>query len=301
MSSLPPSGPDRSHPEWEQHDSGRSPEHNWGAAPFDDPLIPPDLRGWYQRVVGVVRRSAMPLLIIQLAAGVLTALASYTVLPDLGLQPGVGASDLASVPGQPPVGDSAMNLVGLIVVLSVAVLAQGASVYVAIRDAAGRPVATEDTIRFAFERAPALLGWGMLAGLLLSVGLLGIALSGPFVILAVPGFYLLVVFGATLSGVVVVERKPLGRCFELVGRRFPPTAGRLCLALGAAIAYGAVANYVVGVLSEPGSINEVLLHLVVSVPLGAAAVAVAVVTYAELRFHEDPSVSTPRLATELEH
>jgi hypothetical protein len=271
-----------------------------GAAPWNDPLIPPDLRGWYQRVIGVVRRSAMPLLIIQLAAGLLTALASYTVLPDLGLQPGLGASGIAPVPGPPSQGNAGMTLLGVIVVLGVAVLAQGASMYVAIRDAARRPVAADDTTRFAVERAPALLGWGMLAGLLLSVGLLGVMLPGPFVILAVPGFYLLVVFGAALSGVVVVERKPLGRCFELVGRRFLPTAGRMSLALVAALAYGAVGNYVIQVLSEPGSINEALLQLAVSVPLGVAAVAVSVVTYAELRFHEDATVSTPRLAGELE-
>ncbi|HZZ48275.1 MAG TPA: hypothetical protein VFE65_15455 [Pseudonocardia sp.] len=296
MSSLPPSGPDWSHPEWERNSSESTPDR----IPGTDPLIPADLRGWYQRVVGVVRRSALPLLIIQLAAGILTALTSYTVLPDLGLQPGLGASDIAPVPGPPPTSDGALSLLGVMIVLAVAVLAQGASVYVVIRDAAGRPVASEDTTRFAVERAPALLGWGMLAGLMLSVGLIGLLLPGPFAVLAVPGFYLLVVFGSALTGVVVVERRPLGRCFELVGRRFLPTAGRMSMALVAALAYGAAGNYVIHVLSDPGSINEALLQLAISVPLGVAAVAVSVVTYAELRFHEDASVSTTRLAGELD-
>jgi hypothetical protein len=57
---------------------------------------------------------------------------------------------------------------------------------------------------------------------------------------------------------------------------------------------------VIHVLSDPGSINEALLQLAISVPLGVAAVAVSVVTYAELRFHEDASVSTTRLAGELD-
>jgi len=43
------------------------------AAPLSDPLVPPDLRGWFERVIGVVRRSMIPLLIIQLGVAVISA------------------------------------------------------------------------------------------------------------------------------------------------------------------------------------------------------------------------------------
>jgi hypothetical protein len=241
------------------------------------------LRGWFDRVIGVVRRSWVPLMIIQFGGAMVGALISYTLTPNLPAGPAAGAR----LDGF----DGFIAVLGLAIVICVGVFAQGMSVYVAIRDAAGRPVTTERAIQFASRRAPALLGWGLVAGMLTGVGLL---------MLFVPGIYLAIVFGATLAGVVTVERTGIQRCFELVNRRFWPTAERMVIALVAAAGYSVLSDFVVRALSQPGSFNEAVLQAVMAVPLGMAAVGVVVVTYAELRFHHSSGVLTSTLADELD-
>jgi hypothetical protein len=252
-------------------------------------------------VAEVVRRSLIPLLVVQVAAAAASAVVSYALLP--ADPSGAGVPLLDSVPGGPgtPVGpgagapavsgfDGTLALVGMAILVAVGVFAQGASVFVAIRDAAGQPVTAAEAVRFATARAPALLGWGLAAGLLTGIGV---------VALIVPGVYLAIVFGAALAGVVTVERRGIGRCFELVNARFAPTAGRMLLVASAGVTYVVVADWVVRVLSRPGSFHQAVLQAVVQIPLSLAAVGVAVVTYAELRFHERGEVFTATLAAEL--
>jgi hypothetical protein len=279
MSSPPPPGPgcsgaDRDPDPWPGSAARSRPPR---AAPLSDPLVPPDLRGWVRRVCEVVHRSLVPLLLVQGCVAAVGVVLSYALPP-----PPAGA----------PVGDPQATLaaLGLSIALAVGVLAQGTSVYVAIQDAAGHPPTLRQALRFAAERAPALVGWGMAAALLTMLGC---------VLLIVPGLYLAVVFGASLAGVVTVERGTPARCFELVNARFWPTAGRMALAVTAGVVYTAVSSYVVRALSVPGSFDEAVLRAVAAVPLGMVAVGVAVVTYAELRFHERGEVFTPVLAAEL--
>jgi hypothetical protein len=74
----------------------------------------------------------------------------------------------------------------------------------------------------------------------------------------------------------------------------------MVIAIGCALVYAKLAGYLVSALSQPGSFNQALLGVLVSVPLGMGAVGVGVVTYAELRFHETGLVLTPTLAEELD-
>ena len=276
-----------------------SPSPEGASAPLSDPLVPPDLRGWLDRVVGVVRRSLVPLLMIQLAVALVTGVVSYLALPTtapvptrplaIGSIPPRGPSDPAGV-AQLSGLDGFTAFVGLVVMIGVAALAQGTAMYVSVRDAAGQRVDTAEALRFALQRAPALLGWGLVAGALTVLGLL---------MLIVPGVYFAVVFGATLTGVVTVERAGIQRCFALVNRRLGPTFARMGLALLVVVAYSLVGDFVVHALSRAGSFQEALLQAVMSVPLGVAAVGVLVVTYAELHFHETGRVLTDTLAAEL--
>jgi len=287
MSSPPPPGPERPGSDWNPEPrpgaerSGRPGDPL--AAPLSDPLVPPDLRGWFDRVIAVVRRSLVPLLIIQVCVAAISALLSYTLTPALAPGPDPGAFDPSGFDGM-------LAVLGLMIAIAVGVFAQGTSVYVAIQDAAGRQVTSQDALRFAAGRAPALVGWGLAAGMLTVFG---------FLMLIIPGLYLAIVFGAALAGVVTVERGTIVRCFELVNARFLPTVGRMVLAVAAGALYAVLAGYVVGALSSPGSFSEAVLQAVVEIPLGMAAVGVAVVTYAELRFHEHGDVFTATLAAEL--
>jgi hypothetical protein len=273
-------------------------------------LVPPDLRGWFERVAAVVRRSLVPLLLVQVVVAVVDALVGYALLPDpsgagvLGVAgvPAVGGPAGAGSGGVGPAGagsaaapgvagfDGGPALLGMAILVAVGVFAQGASVFVAVLDAAGQPVTAAEAVRFATSRAPALLGWGLAAGLITGFGLLAFIL---------PGVYLAVVFGASLAGVVTVERRGLSRCFELVNARFGPTAGRMLLVAAAGLVYVLAGDWVVGVLSHPESFHQAALRAVIQIPMSLAAVGVAVVTYAELRFHERGEVFTATLADEL--
>lgn len=300
MSIPPPTGPDRDDSGWRFEPRRGYPEGTeGGAVPLSDPLIPADLRGWFDRAVGVVRRSLIPLLAIQLGVAAVVGLISYLALAGLptptgdgagllGLPPAGGAAGPAAQPD--PFGDPTA-LVGLLIMLCVTALGQCASVYVALKDAAGRPTSAEQALHFAIRRAPALIGWEFVAGLLMLCGL---------AMLFAPGLYLAVVFGAALVGVVVVERGTLVRCLQLVNARLWPTVGRMALVGVAVGIYGFLADFAVGALSSPGTFNAAMLQALISVPLGVAAVGVLLVTYGELRFHADTRVVTATLADELD-
>lgn len=85
----------------------------------------------------------------------------------------------------------------------------------------------------------------------------------------------------------------------MVSRRFWPTAGRLLFAFLMGIIYSAVVNGIVYVVTGPNLVAATVLRAILTIPRGLAFVAVAVVTSAELRFHESPTVLTPTLAAEL--
>lgn len=285
MSSSPPPGPDwlsgaGSNPE-PPSDPGRPGSR--AAAPLSDPLVPPDLRGWLDRVIGVVRRSMVPLLTLQLGVAAVGAVLTYLMevaLPEQADPAGMDGDGLGGL----------VATLGLLIAFAVGMFAQGASVYVAIRDAAGGQATASEGLRFAAARAPGLIGWGLAAAALTGFGLL----------LIVPGVYLAVVFGAALAGVVTVERAGIGRCFELVNWRFWRTAGRIVPAAAVGALYSAVvAPYLVDALSAPKSFSAAALQAGLGVPLGIASVGVTVVTYAELRFHERGDVLTASLAAEL--
>lgn len=278
MSIPPPDSSGQDHPGgFGAYGAGR--QGGFPAAPLDDPLVPADLRGWADRVVGVARRSLVPLVTIQIGVGVVSvalALVIMLVMPD----PGAPVDGAASI----------FVMLGLIVSVVISILAQSGSIYVAIRDADGKPTTASEGLRFAVRLAPILIPWAIAAGALTMVG----------AFLIVPGLYLAAVFSATLFGVLTVERMPIVRCFELVNRRLWPTVGRMLITGGVAGAYLYASSFVVHALSTPQSISEAALQAAMSIPVGIGFVAAATVTYAELRFIESPQVMTPQLAQQIE-
>ncbi|MDT7580233.1 MAG: hypothetical protein QOK35_1497, partial [Pseudonocardiales bacterium] len=188
-------------------------------------------------------------------------------------------------------GASVGVLLAVLVSVVFALFAQGASVFVAVRDAVGRPAKAGEALSFAAGRALPLFGWGLLAGLMLVIG---------FLLLVLPGLYLAIVFGAALTGVVVIERQSIGRTFALVNRRFWPTAGRLATVGLLALLYNLVVGFVVGAVAGQTTFVGTLLTSILALPVSLASVGVAVVTYAELRNHENPAIGSPALAAQME-
>ncbi|MGH3976236.1 MAG: hypothetical protein ACRDS9_23365, partial [Pseudonocardiaceae bacterium] len=192
--------------------------------------MPASLSDWFKKVASAIRRSFVPLLAIQIGVAVVNV-AFWIILSQLAL--GVAASGGATA------GLFLLSLLGTVILLIVSVFAQGASIFVAIRDAAGEPTSVGSGLGFAASRALPLHGWGFVAGIMMVIG---------FLLFIIPGIYLAIVFGATLIGVVAVERKNIGRCFQLVHRRFWPTAGRLLLAFLIGFIYSLVINIIVAVV-----------------------------------------------------
>ena len=255
------------------------PGHPGGSLDPDDPLVASSFRGWLAKSFGVLARSWKSLLLIQLAIYV----------PGFVLGAVIGG---AAALGLPLGLVAVLGLLLFVAVVAAALIGSGASVWCITQEAAGlRPVPAE-AARFGASRMLPLLGWGLLAGLIVLLG---------FVLLILPGVYLgTVLFAVTC--VVLYERAGIDRCFTLVNPRFFATLGRLLLVVVAALVYQSAVAFVLSAAFGPtteSSLAGVLLQLL-SIPISMFATAVVVVTYAELRHHEAPgSVTTPRLVSEL--
>jgi hypothetical protein len=229
-----------------------------------DPLAAGDLRGWARRLVGVLRRSGRPLLVLQ-AACLLPAGLAAAGLVRLGWAGGLAGGLLAA---------------------AATALAQAGSLHLAVTEAAGRPTAVSAALAAGRRSALPLLGWSALTAVLTAIGL-ALAL--------LPGLYAAAIAAAALPGAVVIERAGLRRAAALVNRRLAGTAARCAVGLFAAAFYGAVVGTVVAAL--PGPVDDVVRALAV-LPLTVVGAAFATVTYAGLR-HAADGAGAADLAAEL--
>lgn len=244
-----------------------------------DPLVATSFEGWFGKSFGVLARSWKSLLLIQLAI--------YVPAVVIGALLG-GAAAI----GLPVAVVLVLGVALFVAVVAAALIGSGAAVWCVTQEAAGlRPVASE-AVRFGVSRMAALLGWGLLAGLIVLVG---------FLLLIIPGIYLGTVL-SVVTCVVLYERAGIDRCFALVNPRFFPTLGRLLIFVVAAFAYQFVVNLVLSAIfgSTADNTFAAMLAQILTIPVSLFATGLIVVTYAELRHHEAPgSVSTPRLVAEL--
>ncbi len=229
-----------------------------------DPLAADDLRGWARRIAGVLRRSGRPVLVLQAAVLLPAGGAAY------------GLARLGWVGG---------TLAGLLAAAATS-LAQAGSLWLVVREAAGRPTAVSAALAAGARRTPALLGWSALAALFTAVGL---ALA------VLPGLYAAVLGAAALPGAVVVERAGLRRAARLVNRRLAGTVLRCAAGLFAAAFYGALVGALVAAVPAP--VDDAVRALAV-LPFSVLVAAFAAVTYAGLRQAADGSTAAD-LAAEM--
>jgi hypothetical protein len=198
------------------------------------------------------------------------------------------------------------------------ILCQACAHYLVLRRANGQPTSLVEALQLTKPRILPFLGQSILAALILVVGALtppilgtfflpdGTKIIGNIVAIAVI-LCLNTIFWATFGGVVLIERAGIARCFRLVRPRFWATLGRMLLV---ALIYGAFAwllVMVIWVASEPtdgnlsalGAVVAFTINLVLCVPLMVLQVAISIVSYAELRFHEEPTTTTRTLLAEM--
>lgn len=200
-----------------------------------------------------------------------------------------------------------------ILVCGAGILYEACAHYLVLRRANGQPTGLAEALQAIKPRLLPFLGQSILAALILVVGALtppilgtfflpdGTKIIGNIVAIAVI-LFLSTVFWATFGGVVLIERAGTGRCFRLVRPRFWTTLGRM---LPVALIYSAFTwlLIVIWVTSEPtggnlsalGAVVAFSTNLVLCIPLLVFQAATSVVSYAELRFREEPTTTTRTL------
>jgi hypothetical protein len=255
-----------------------------------------DLGGWFGRIGGVIRRSWRRLAVLQAIGAVIEAalgVARNLTAPTMaGL--GFGAGRGASLSPATVAAESGpylrISLIGAVVAIVIVAFLFAAGVFVIVREAAGHPTSVADALRLGAPRALPLIGWAVLAWIITAIGLL----------LILPGIYLGLVFGASLLGVVVIERSHIGRCFTLFHRGFGAALGRTALAAVIGVVYVVIVFIVASLIGGgAGSVATPIVQAVLLIPIGVAAMAFYVVNYAGLRFYEDGSTSTASLVAEM--
>jgi len=276
--------------------------------PPDDPLIPSDLGGWFDRWLRVCRRSSWRLTQLALLAGTALLLLGGVLA---GVLVALSAETrLAATPGDSELAHGVLigvpvTLIALAMV-AVVIITQSAMITIAVTDAADRRLKLWEAVRLASRRVILMTLWWLAASLAVLVGIL---------LLVVPGIYLAVVFDATLTCVIVIERAGARRCFDLIKDRFWATLGRLLLGWLVLQAYQYVASLVfslpMGLLAAlQGGAPSLALEIAAGAALLltgtvfmlvylVASTAMIVVTYAELRGRENRFCTTARLAEEV--
>ncbi|MFD0581795.1 proline-rich domain-containing protein [Dactylosporangium darangshiense] len=284
----------------------------------NDPLISPDYGGWWRRSTAVFRRAWPLLLPLQLAQFVLGlvvtipgALYSNKFLTDFSNTSFSNTSYSGRAQADP---SSALAVLGASLLVSAALAVLGAVIAVAanhviVAAAAGLPPRLGPALALAVRRCLPLMGWQILAALMLALGLCACILPGIY-------FYAVLM---VLPVVVTFERggAGIGRCFRLFHNDVGVAASRVAT-IGAAAVVLAIVSAVVGVviaavdLSQTGgpapgqvatlSTTAVIVQTVVRDLLGALLrtfTCVLVLTaYADMRARTEP-LSTSVLAAEI--
>ncbi|WP_028934586.1 hypothetical protein [Pseudonocardia spinosispora] len=259
-----------------------------GSKPPSDPLVSVDFGQWCRRVLNSSRRGLARLLLVQLIAQALASGCTAVVKP-------LRAASLD--PSWTGPSTRVLDAASSVLYMAITSCAVVASVVLMIRVAAGQPSGVRLLVRIMIRRTLPLTFWLGVAGsgYLLLVWLTAIGGSDPLYLAVGVFLYLYVVFGASLVGVIVVERRfwPLGRCFALIRHRFWATTGRLLLAHLAFMLYWAVTSYL------PVDRLGPLLGGLTLIPINIVGTAVVLVSYAELRARSDPTTTTRTLDAEL--
>jgi hypothetical protein len=160
--------------------------------------------------------------------------------------------------------------------------------------ALGQPVTVGQALRSVLGRVPAMIGWGILAGLIMVVG---------FILCVLPGLYVLAVV-AVLPAIVLFEPgKGLGRSFELFHADFGSALARIATLMGITLGVSLATSFVVAAVTpatDPAIATVVITELVTaafSVAVGIVFSPMLLTAYADMRARKEP-FSTAYLASE---
>jgi len=248
----------------------------------EDPLVSADFAGWWRRSFTLLSADWLPIIQVQLIwavplliLGVITGLNA----PDTTVQFDPGSPDLSEAFGP-------LRLVPFtLIAVLLTVVAQMATLDVLVQHATGRPVSVGQALINGLRRFPALLGWQILAGLVI---LLGACL------LVLPGIYAAAVL-LILPVIILLERgEGIGRAFQLFHANLGASAGRIATVFGLNLAF-TVAEFVgsealspLGDATTAFSVSSAVLSAVFSVATGVVISPLLLTAYADMRARHEP-------------
>ena len=214
--------------------------------PGYDPLISPDYGGWWQRSIAIVK-AGWPQLAAAQAIGVAVQVLLQVPLLIYVATQGQRVTDAQQTGTQPDLGplfavggfSLLVAFAGIVVgaVVTIATIQMGVSI------AAGGQPKLGPAFQAALRRAFPLIGWQLVAGLIMLAGLCACIL---------PIFYFLAVF-TVLPAVVAFERtNAISRCFRLFHGNFGAAVARVATIVGIGIAAGLIAAVIQQVIGVAG-------------------------------------------------
>ena len=287
-----------------------------------DPLVSPDYSGWWRRTISVLRqgwRSLALLQVIGFAVSLLFSVPQALLLLNLTDELDQASRTVDPDTGQPVTPDLGplfaflgFTFLGAFLGVMVSFVVAIACNHVAVSVAAGLRPRIGAALGLAVRRMFPLLGWQVLAGLILLAGVCACIL---------PAFYLIAVF-TVLPVVVTFERgaSAISRCFRLFHQDLSASISRVATIAGISIGVGVIAYIVSSIIQlvpgtpafDPGSaepfggvgtgylVAVVAGTVVADLMARAGAVQTAPLTlaaYADMRARVEP-LTTATLANE---
>jgi len=270
-------------------------------------LISADYNGWWQRSIGLVKASWLPLLVLQ-AIG---AAVGFVLRSPAAIFQALATRDIREAAATRTSGLNFGNLfaglglsvVAIFIAFLVSALVTLAAVHVVAAAATGRQASVGDALRGAVRRLLPLIGWQLLAGLIVVAGICACIL---------PGLYFAAVF-MVLPAVVAFERSnAISRCFRLFHGNIGASVARVATILGVIIVASLVGGVIGGGISAivapaatatsgaliAGQLLTTVIGVIVAAAIGILTAPMIVTAYADMRARIEP-VSTSVLVQEL--
>lgn len=274
------------------------PEPGQGAPDPYDPIVATDFNTWFNRVLGVFQRSWKSIGLIMLIGAVIPSLVVGTVNTAVGP---IG-TDMGKIEWSDYAGSGLWSLLAWIITGFLAAAAVVAAIRVAVREGTpGVQVPFGESMSYGFGRALPMWGWTILASIVIAIGLCACVL---------PGIYLAIALAMLAPAFVFEGGNPFVRSFKLTHSDFGRALSRLLVAALAFLVYGCIIGVPLGLIEGAiakdglgfgGFIVVLILEAIRAVlllPVAIAAVAVVLVTYAELRARLEGRLSTQQLVGE---
>ncbi len=250
----------------------------------DDPLVSADFAGWWRRSFGLLSVAWQPMVQVQLlwaiplvVAGVFATL--YT--PDQTVTFNSTTPPDFSETFEPLL----LVLPFTLIAVLLTVIAQLATLDVLVQRATGRPVSAGQALLAGLRRFPAMLGWQIVAGLVVLLG---------FVLCFLPGFYAAIVF-LILPPIILLERGAgVGRAFRLFHADFGASVARIATVVGVYLGFIVIEAIFTAILSPTTgavtalSVAGAVLSAMFSVATGVVVSPLILTAYADMRARHEP-------------